>query len=66
MKANLIKTSSKKKALSKAEEDLAGDELADFADTENEALLELMYQGCADREGEMEYSEIDLLLAEKL
>ena len=44
----------------------AGDELADFADTENEALLELMYQGCADREGEMEYSEIDLLLAEKL
>ena len=66
MKANLSKTSSNKKALSKAEEDLAGDELADFADTENEALLELMYQGCADREGEMEYSEIDLLLAEKL
>jgi hypothetical protein len=38
--------------------------LADFADTENEALLELMYQGCEDREGEMEYSDLDLLLAE--
>lgn len=70
-KANLAKKSSNQTALSstnqsKAEEDLAGDELADFADTENEALLEIMYQGCKDREGEMEYSEIDLLLAEKL
>ena len=50
----------------KAEEDLAKDGLADFADTENEALLEQMYQGCEDREGEMDYSERDLLLAEKL
>ena len=40
--------------------------MADFADTENEALLEQMYQGCEDREGEMDYSERDLLLAEKL
>ena len=64
MKANISKTSSNKKALSKAEEDLTDNELADFADTENEALLELMYQGCEDREGEMEYRDIDLLLAE--
>ena len=51
---------------SKAEEDLAKDGLADFADTENEALLEQMYQGYEDREGEIDYSERDLLLAEKL
>jgi hypothetical protein len=49
---------------SKANEDLVKDAdrelLEDFADTENEALLELMYQGCDDREGEMHYTELDL------
>jgi len=28
--------------------------------------LELMYQGCDDREGEMQYSELDLKMAGKI
>jgi hypothetical protein len=29
-------------------------------------MLELMYQGCDDREGEMKYSELDLKMAGKI
>ena len=74
-KVNISKSSTNQKALSsqlhsKANEDLVKDAdrelLEDFADTENEALLELMYQGCDDREGEMQYSELDLKMAGKI
>ena len=38
----------------------------DFAAAENEALLELMYQGCDDREEEMKYSKREIEMAEKV
>ena len=35
----------------------------DFAAADNEAMLEIMYQDCDDREGEMNYTKLEIVLA---